>query len=125
MGISLYYQAMRGRPLSSDERAAVDSAVARYPIEALIAEVPLPPEEYNAEAFVIYPADADTEPMVIFEGSTKLPTNSEEAFWLAVQFWCQLLSEIRRLLPDAEWAVHIDGDDLWWDPERRRYDPSV
>ncbi|HTU16416.1 MAG TPA: hypothetical protein VMG10_00010 [Gemmataceae bacterium] len=125
MGISLYYQARRERPLSPDERAAIDSVVARYPVEALIAGVSVPPEEYNGEAFVVYPAETCTVPGIVFEGATKLPTNSEEAFWVAVQFWCQLLTEVRQLLSDAEWAVQIDDHDIWWDLERRRYDPSV
>jgi hypothetical protein len=125
MGISLYYQARREQPLSSEERAAIDSAVDRYPVEALIAEIPLAPEDYDGEAFVTYPAACELEPGVVFEGATKLPTNSEEAFWVAIQFWCQLLTVIRHLLPDAEWAVHIDDHDLSWDPEQGRYDPSL
>lgn len=125
MGISLYYEARRGRPLLPEERASIDSTVDCYPIEALLAGVSLPPEEYNGEAFVVYPAGANTEPGVVFEGATKLPSNSEEAFWIAIQFWCQLLTDVRLLLPDAEWTVHIDDYDIWWDPERSRYDPSV
>jgi hypothetical protein len=125
MGISLYYEACRERSLSCAENAAINAAIERYPLDALIATVSVPAEEYNGEAFCVYPADADTERDVVFEGATKLPTNSEEAFWEALQYWCQLLSEIRRELPDSIWAVHIDDHDISWDPVRRRYDPST
>jgi hypothetical protein len=121
MGISLYYEARRERSLSLVERAVIDTAMSRCPVEELIAAVPLPAEEYNGEAFCVYPADTETEPGVVFEGATKLPTNSEEA----IPYWCRLLSEIRQALPDGKWAVHVDDCDIWWDPVREEYDPSV
>ena len=125
MGISLYYEARRGRPLSTEERTMIDAALARYPVEGLISAESLPAEEYNGEAFGVYSPGADTEPGVVFEGATKLPTSSEEVFWAALMYWCQLLSEVRRVLPDAQWAAHLDDHDIWWDPERQEYDPSV
>ncbi len=125
MGISLYYEARRDRPLLPEEEAAIDAAVTRYPVEALMATEGIPPGEFNGEAFCVYPADAGTEPGVVFEGATKLPTNSEEAFWAALQYWCRLVTEVRRVLPDAKWAVHVDDHDIRWDPDRREYDPAA
>jgi hypothetical protein len=96
--------------------------VRRFP-RRLKATVPSPLT--YGEAFCVYPADTETEPGVVFEGATKLPTNSEEAFWAAIPYWCRLLSEIRQALPDGKWAVHVDDCDIWWDPVREEYDPSV
>lgn len=45
--------------------------------------------------------------IVIFEGATKLPDNSENAVWDGLQHWCSLLSEIRRIIPDADWQVNV------------------
>jgi hypothetical protein len=47
MGISLYYEARRERSLSLVERAVIDTAMSRCPVEELIAAVPLPAEEYS------------------------------------------------------------------------------
>ena len=59
------------------------------------------------------------------EGATKLPSNSEEGLWAAIQHWCRLLTEIRQILPDAEWEASVDDHDIYWDPKRRMFDPSV
>jgi hypothetical protein len=125
MGISIYYSASRKRPLTPDERVAVKAIVSRFPVQALIAECSATKETFNGEAFCIYTANEYTEPGVIFEGATKLPSNSEETFWVANQYWCQLLSEVRRVLYDADWRVHIDDLAIRWDPARREYDPSM
>ena len=125
MGISLYYEARRERSLSRLERAAIDAAIERYPLKSLIVAAAVPAEEYNGEAFCVYPTDADAERNVVLEGATKLPTNSEEVFWTTLQYWCRLLSEIRRELPGSKWAVHVDDHDISWDPVRRTYDPSA
>ncbi len=91
----------------------------------LFTTLSLLPGEYTGEPFVIYPAGDHAEPGVVFEGATKLPSNSEEVFWEAIQFWCELLTEVRRLLPDAAWVAHIDDRELYWDEENRRYNPSA
>jgi hypothetical protein len=125
VGVSIYYTASRPTPLAPAEQTAIDVAVARYPVEALIAECGVAEDEFNGEAFCAYPADADTEPGVVFEGATKLPLCSEEAMWAAVQYWCRLLSEVRGVLPDAAWRVHVDDHDIAWDEEKRAFDPSA
>jgi hypothetical protein len=125
VSVSIYYTARRPRPLTSAERTAIDAVVARYPVEALIAECGLTEGEFNGEAFCVYPSDADTEPGVVFEGATKLPLYSEEAMWAAVQYWCRLLSELRPVLPGTSWRVHVDDHDIEWDEEWGAFDPSA
>lgn len=114
MGVSIYYTAARAQPLTPAERDAIDAAKARYPRPGLVGESGCPELERDGEAFSEYPIDEQTEPGVIFVGSTKLTLHSEEAFWVSIQYWCRLLSEIRRVIPDAEWRVHVDDADIPW-----------
>jgi len=125
VGVSIYYTASRPEPLSPAERSAVEAVVARYPVDALIAECGVAEGEFNGEDFCLYPADDDTEPGVVFEGATKLPLCSEDAMWAAVQYWCRLLSEVRRALPGTDWRVHVDDHDIPWVEELRAFDPSA
>ena len=125
MGISIYYSACRDRPLTPDERLAIDVAVSRLPVETLLVECSVQEGECNGEAFCLYDTDEDTEPGVVFEGATKLPSNSDEVIWAAVQHWCRLLSEVRRVLPDADCRVHIDDHEITWNEELRAFDPSL
>jgi hypothetical protein len=125
VGVSIYYTASRPQPLTSIERAAIDAVVARYPVEELLAECGVAEDEYNGEAFCVYPTDDDTEPGVVFDGATKLPLGTEDAFWAAIQYWCQLLSEVRRVVPGATWRVHVDDHDIAWVEELRAFDPSA
>jgi hypothetical protein len=125
VGVSIYYTARRPQPLTPAEQTAIDAVVARYPVEAVLAECGVAEEEYNGEAFCVYPTDEDTEPGVVFEGATKLPLCTEEAFAAAIQYWCRLLSEVRRVVPGAGWRVHIDDHDIAWVEEVRAFDPFV
>ena len=115
MGISIYYQARRERPLTVQERTAIDEVV------RLNEAVGGP----HWESFCIYPHDEDTELGVIFEGATKLPSTTEDEFWEEIQHRCRVLTLIRRVLIDAKWSVHIDDHNAFWDEKRREYDPSV
>ncbi|HEX8914729.1 MAG TPA: hypothetical protein VF796_20425 [Humisphaera sp.] len=80
---------------------------------------------HNGEDFYVYDRGSPTEPEVIFEGATKLPSNSEEAIWELVQRWCRLLSEVRRAVPGADWHVHVDDHDIRWDDAGRQFDPAT
>ena len=124
MGVSIYYTANRKDPLSAAERSAIDAAIARHPLAALLDECGVPESEFNGEDFCVYPVDADTEPGVVFEGATKLPLCSEDALWAAVQHWCRLLSETRRVVTGAAWHVHIDDHDIPWVEESQAFDPA-
>ena len=121
VGVSLYYSARRTREVTTTEREAIDRAVQGYPLEALARACGLSVGTYDGEAFCVY---AENEPCVIFEGATKLPLSSEEAFSQAVQFWCRLLSEVRRIIPDAVWRVHVDDADIPWNDRLHAFDPT-
>jgi hypothetical protein len=125
MGVSIYYAASRSEALTSVEQAAIDSVVARYPVEDLRAECGVSEDEYDGEGFCVYPTNDPSEPGVVFEGATKLPLCTEDAFWAALQYWCRLLSEVRCVVPSATWQVHVDDRDIVWVEELRAFDPSV
>ncbi len=124
MGVSIYYSASRPEPLSAAERSAIEVAVARYPLAAVLEECGVAEGEFDGEDFCIYPADAGTEPGVVFEGATKLPLCSEDAMWAAVQHWCRLLSDVRRVVPGAAWHVHVDDHDIPWAEELQAFSPA-
>jgi hypothetical protein len=120
VGVSIYYTASRQQPLTSDECAAVDAIIARYPVEALIAKLGIGEDEYRGEGFCVY--DEDTEPGVVFEGATKLPfTDDDDVVWAALEHWCALLSEVRRVIEGATWEVHVDEAHVPWDEELQSY----
>jgi hypothetical protein len=125
MGISISYTARRGRPLTCGEQAAIDDAVRRYPLTGLLAKHADAEAERDGEAFGVYTPDQPTEPDVVFEGSTKLTLCDEEAFRVSIEYWCRPLTEIRRLMPDADWRVHIDDHDIIWCEASGSFDPSV
>jgi hypothetical protein len=125
MGVSIYYTASRAEPLTTTERSAIESVIARYPLDTLIAKCSVAEGEYDGEDFCVYPTDDDTEPGVVFEGATKLPLCSVDAMWAALQHWCRLLSEVRRALPNTTWRVHVDDHDIPWVEELRSFDPSA
>lgn len=124
MGISIYYTASRKEPLSAAERLAIEAAIAQHPLAVLLDECGVTEGEFNGEDFCVYPVDADTEPGVVFEGATKLPLCSEDAMWMAVQYWCRLLSEVRRVVHGAAWHVHVDDRDISWVDGLRAFDPA-
>ena len=122
MGVSIYYSASRDRPLSKAEHDAVQWQVDRFPLDTLIRECGIPEPEFTGEGFCVY--SPPLEPGVVFEGSTKLPGNSEEAMWIAIQHWCKLLTELRGVLQDADWHVHVDDHDIVWNEKLQIYDPA-
>jgi hypothetical protein len=124
VGVSIYYTATRPRPLSIVERSTIDWHIAQFPVEALIRACGAVEDEFNGEPFCVYSADDDTEPNVVLEGATKLPGFSDDASWIAIQYWCRLLAEIRRVLHDAEWHVHVEDHDLKWNDRQQAYDLS-
>jgi hypothetical protein len=110
--MSLYYTVSRSHPLSPGEEQAVSAAIARYPRQ-----------HERWEDFCRYapPFDAaDT----IFEGATGIPMYSQNACWEAIQYWCALLTEIRRVLPGSNWEVSLDDHEIRWDPAAQEFDPS-
>jgi hypothetical protein len=123
MGISIYYAAHRPVPLTQGEREAVDEIVRRYSVADRIDDYHRTGLGWNGEDFCLYDPPFDT-PDTVLEGATRLPDQDEEVFWVAVRHWCEALSEIRRLLPDADWHVHVDDLAIFWDIGRQAFDPE-
>jgi hypothetical protein len=125
VGVSIYYSAKRDRPLSAEEQARIQDIVDKYSVETQIDKYIASGEGPNWQSFCVYDSDPDdpTEPGVVFEGATGLPTNSDDAIRTGVEHWCMALSEIRRAVSDAEWSVHIEDCPIRWDHKRQQFAP--
>src|SRR5579872_714157 len=125
MSMAIYYEARRGAPLSSGERERIRAIVQQFSVDDHIEERIRTGVGPNWESFCVYDPFDPTSPDVIFEGATKLPDNSEEAVWDGVQHWCSALTQIRRVLNDADWDVRVEDHDVHWDVANQSYDPSA
>jgi hypothetical protein len=123
MGIAIYYAARRTAGLTDQEREVVEAVVRRYSVAGAIEEYHRTGSGWNGEDFCLYEPPFDS-PDTILEGATRLPDQDEDVFWAAVRHWCEALSQFRRLLPDAEWNVHVDDLDIVWDAEQQAFDPA-
>jgi len=124
MSISIYYTARRSTPINEAERTQIAAIEQQHAVERHIEEYHQTGEGHNWESFCVYDPNDPSEPDVVFEGATKLPDNSEDAVWEGLQHWCAALTEIRKVIPDADWHVHVDDHDIQWDDSVRAYDPS-
>ena len=106
MCVSIYYDALRGYPLSIDENNIIGGIVGKYNREKL-------PEctndfgvdEYNPEY-----------PELIFSGATDLAeTTNPIVIAIGCHYWARCLSEIKENVDGADWTVQMDDDDLIWD----------
>ncbi|HEY8747177.1 MAG TPA: hypothetical protein VIM11_04335 [Tepidisphaeraceae bacterium] len=122
MGISIYYTAKRKHAMTESEQTAVIAIKAKYSVHELIEQYCRTRNGLNWEDFTLY--DPTLTVGAIIEGATGLPDNSEDALWIGAQHWCKALSELRRLIPDAAWDVHVEDHDIHWDEDRLAYDPS-
>ncbi len=125
MSVSIYYTAQRSRPLTSRERTAVDKLIVKDSIRDHVEQHIRTGQGHNGMNFYVYDAERPSEPDLVFEGSTQLPSNDDDALSELVQHWCRLLSAIRHLIPGADWHVHVDDQDIAWDTEREAYDPEA
>jgi hypothetical protein len=117
--MSIYYSARRARDLDTREQAAVNGLIAEYATDEFLVD--------GGEDFTVYDrdgAESGADRPEILAGATKLPSQTLDAFWAAVQHWADLLGGLRRALPDAEWRVSIDDRELVWDDHAREYDPT-
>jgi hypothetical protein len=122
MSVSIYYEAARDIPLTSSEQSVVRDIVKSYSVDSDIEKYLSTGSGLNWESFSFY-EKLDGE-AVILQGSTKLPNNSEDATWVGLQHWCKLLSELRRRLPNAKWAVRVEDHEIYWDSVSNEYDPA-
>ena len=123
---SIFYTARRPTPLTDDEKSSIDSMIQLYSVDDQIREreTSLDEDRPNWESFCVYGPDDITESGVVLEGATRLPDNSAENMWLGLQHWCALLTEIRRIISDSEWSVHVDDHDIRWDADAHEFSPS-
>jgi hypothetical protein len=116
MGISIHYRAERERPVEGGEQARIDEIIRTYEAER---------DSGDGEDFCVYDHDPD-EPEAIFYGSTKLPMSEDPwATIAACLHWAKCLTDIRRVLPDAAWEVHMDDTCLEWDEENGWHLPGM
>jgi hypothetical protein len=121
VGVSIYYTARRSVALSQSEQDAVREIVSRYSVNEQIEQYLQTEKGWSGEDFCLYCPPLDS-PDMILDGATKLP-REEETLSSAIQHWCRVLSELRCLLSDAEWRVHVDDFDVHWDHARHVFDP--
>lgn len=106
MSVSIYYTAERDMPLTVLERENVNQIVEQYNKSFDYAE--------DAESFDLYNYD-DSEPQTILAGATKIPVSMEmDALVYTINHWLQCLTEIRLIIDDAQWHVHLDDSDALW-----------
>jgi len=120
MGVSIYYDASRPTPLTPEEQKAIDAIVEKYSVTKEIEQFLETGVGWRGESFDIDPPQF-RKPGVIFQGSTGLPLETIEESVTAAKRWCQVLTEIRRAVPDAEWSVNIDDAEIPWDEEQQAY----
>lgn len=70
----------------------------------------------DAESFNLYDYDYDyDEPETIVAGATKIPSIMDlDVLMYMIEHWLQCLTEIRHVLADAEWHVHLEDSDALW-----------
>ncbi|MFL1376614.1 hypothetical protein [Nocardiopsis protaetiae] len=129
MGVSLYYSAKRGTPLTAEERATVErlvdegeqalreEALELFPTWHETGEVPL---EYRSPAEVfeglwLYEEEHLSDGQVL-AGSSKMPPPvcGVEPLLAQLRHYLDALTRMRRALPDAHWHVHADDAEIPW-----------
>lgn len=122
MSVSIFYTARRQQKLTHAEQAAINQLIEKYSVDEEIAEYLKTGKGHNWASFSIYDLETQTVSDVILEGSTELPDNSKYAMFDGLEHWASLLTDIRNVLEDAVWHVHVDDHDLVWDGENLEYD---
>ncbi len=124
MSLSLYYTARRPTPLSDQEQEEIRKVLARYSVDSRVKRFAETGEGLNWQPFGIAPSSEFSAADVVFEGSTPLPDNTEEAFSAGVVHWCNALSALRRIVHKAMWSVRVEDQEIGWDYQNDRYDPA-
>lgn len=92
----------------------IDRLVTQYSIRKEFDRYVQKGRGHSGVDFCIYDPSDPTEPNMIFEGATRLPDNDNDASHQLAEHWCELLSKIRVVLSAADWHVHIDDTDIFW-----------
>lgn len=124
MGISIYYSARRKELLTDVEKDLIKKLISEYSVQQEIEKFNITGEGYNWTSFEVYDLKDSSGTEIVFEGSTQLPNNMNDAIWEGVQHWSALLSQIRCSVLNAEWYVAVEDHVLEWDEEYLEYDLS-
>lgn len=124
MSFSIYYSARRPTPLSDQEQEEVGKVLARYCVDSRVKRFAETGEGLNWQTFGVMDPKDYSAADVVFEGSTPLPDNTEEAFSMGVVHWCNALSALRRIIHKAMWSVRVEDQEIAWDYQNDRYDPA-
>jgi hypothetical protein len=124
MALSIYYSARRPTPLSAEEQAEIEKVLARYSVDSRAERFADTGEGLNWQPFGHTSPSRFSSADVVFEGSTPLPDNTEEAFSAGVIHWCNALSALRPIISKALWSVRVEDQEIAWDYQHDRYDPA-
>ena len=124
MSFSIYYSARRPTPLSDQEQEEVRKVLTRYCVDSRVKRFAESGEGLNWQPFGVLDSKDFSAADVVFEGSTLLPDNTEEAFSAGVVHWCNSLSALRRIIHKAMWSVRVEDQEIAWDYQNDRYDPA-
>lgn len=124
MALSIYYSARRPTPLSEEEQAEIQKVLARYSVDSRAERFAETGEGLNWQPFGLNSPSGFSAADVVFEGSTPLPDNTEEAFSAGVIHWCNALSALRSIISKALWSVRVEDQEIAWNYQHDRYDPA-
>lgn len=109
MSVSIYYTARRPAPLTEAERDTLEGV-----LEACEAAHPFP-GEYEEGVRLYY--DGLSGPDTVAFGATKLSSDMDRAFRM-IDYVLDSASALHRVLPGADWHIHLDDIDIPWDEQQ-------
>lgn len=106
MAISLYYTAKGPWEITQQELLACTKIINRYNTQYPYGELY---EHFGIDELKKF-SPTHNDDIIILNGSTKLPSDilDMNCFREIINWWLKCLSEIAKVLPDAQWNVHIN-----------------
>ena len=104
MSFSLYYEAKRPTPLTSQEQLTCQQIINKFSSQY--------PFDIKIEDFTLYPYDKTD---IVFNGSTKLPDSDPQLMYEVATYWLNCLTEITNILPSCQWSVTFEEVPLIFD----------
>ena len=107
MSVSLYYAARRRYQITSMELSACNKIIKQYNAKYPFGELY---EHFGIDDLTKYSYIDEDKNTIILSGSTKLPPDIFDVDFLhdIINWWLKCLNEMTKVLPDAQWNVHID-----------------